>query len=263
MVYFPFLHADPAVLSLRRFRFRCHCRRPSRRQGRRHVSVNHLTVAPGGAAFACAAGPMVCIFTAVPNSPKQPPTKRLLGPMDGTVRGWAGGRASGMREWAGGSRWKCASHGRQTVVDLRIDRSFPPPSPPWPQVESLRFDRRGNLLATYNGGLSYWNFERGRGAEGGGGEAAQEKQELPLPYAGACLCGDVTPDLQYIVAGCHDASVHIYHFKEQRGDGVEMTEMTCGGYEAKVTLVDFSPDGTRLASAGEHARTGAPVGQGG
>ena len=142
-------------------------------------------------------------------------------------------------------------------------------------MESLRFDRRGNLLATYNGGLTYWNFERGGGLLGGGaggaaGEeggdgsnSAQEKQELPLPYAGACLCGDVTPDLQYIVAGCHDSSVHIYHFKEQRGDGVEMTEMTCGGYEAKVTLVDFSPDGTRLASAGEHARTGAPVGQGG
>lgn len=52
------------------------------------------------------------------------------------------------------------------------------------QIESLRYDRRGNLLATYNGGVSYWNFAA---------RAGEEKQELPLPAPGAMLCGDVTP----------------------------------------------------------------------
>lgn len=52
------------------------------------------------------------------------------------------------------------------------------------QVESLRYDRAGNLLATYNGGVSFWNFAN-RGDD--------EKQELPLPAPGAVLCGDVSP----------------------------------------------------------------------
>ena len=137
-------------------------------------------------------------------------------------------------------------------------------------MESLRYDRRGNLLATYNGGVSYWNFER----------REEDKQELALPYSGACICGDVTPggwapvggsggrqramggclqlacvwapvcppmplrclaeppithhpstpivrrqppaDMDYIVAGCHDASVHIYHFTEKKRSGVQL-----------------------------------------
>ena len=156
--------------------------------------------------------------------------------------------------------------------------SPPPPATPH-QVESLRYDRRGNLLATYNGGVSYWNFER----------REEEKQELALPYSGACICGDVTPggwvpegmqagvggtvggsvggglrwqergapvcppvpacialrkvpssvdyphqpisthptrrppaDMDYIVAGCHDASVHIYHFTQKKRSRVEL-----------------------------------------
>jgi len=69
------------------------------------------------------------------------------------------------------------------------------------QVESLRYDRRGNLLATYNGGISYWNFERGEGG----------KQELALPYAGACLCGDVTPGALRcaFIIHCADHIVHV------------------------------------------------------
>lgn len=60
------------------------------------------------------------------------------------------------------------------------------------QVESLRYDGRGNLLATYNNGCSYWKLaERSEG----------EKQELPLPAPGAMLCGDVKPSGDYIVAG--------------------------------------------------------------
>lgn len=31
----------------------------------------------------------------------------------------------------------------------------------------------------------------------------------------------------YIVAGCHDATVHIYHFKQKRNGGIEL-EVSCG-----------------------------------
>lgn len=108
-------------------------------------------------------------------------------------------------------------------------------------VESLRYDRGGNLLATYNGGVSYWQLAD---------RVGEDKQELPLPYNGACLCGDVTPDKKYIVVGCHDATVHIYHFMQHQQSGVELKEMTCGGYDSKVIAVDFSPGGDRMASAG-------------
>ncbi|KAL4457845.1 hypothetical protein ABPG75_012710 [Micractinium tetrahymenae] len=168
-------------------------------------SVNHLAAAPGGKAFACAAGRLVTIFT-LGASAQAAPSKKVLGPMESTV-------------------------------------------------ESLRFDRHGNLLATYNGGVSYWRFDR----------TEEEKRELALPYAGACLCGDVTPGVDYIVAGCHDATVHIYHFKQQRQSGVELQEMTCGGYDSKVTAVDFNPRGDRMASSGGDKNTvwnfsGSPTG---
>ena len=66
----------------------------------------------------------------------------------------------------------------------RVAPHAPPALPRPAQVESLRFDAGGSLLATYNGGVSYWNFAQ-RGEE--------EKQELPLPAPGAVLCGDVKP----------------------------------------------------------------------
>ncbi|PRW55973.1 WD40 subgroup [Chlorella sorokiniana] len=174
------------------------------RAGQRGHCVNHLTIAPGAKSFACAAGRLVTIFT-LGSTAQQPPSKRVLGPLESTV-------------------------------------------------ESLRFDRRGNLLATYNNGVSYWDFTR-----------SQDEQELPLPAPGAMLCGDVTPSGDYIVAGCHDATVHIYHFKQKSKGGVEMEEMSCGGYESKVTCVDFNPQGDRMASSGGDKCTvwnfsGAPTG---
>lgn len=153
-------------------------------------SVGHLTGAPGAKSFACSAGRLVTIFT-LGASPQQQPSRRVLGPLDSTVGG--AGREQGERRHAAGSlgRMLCLGrtfayvHGQgcarpachtacQARTWLTAARS---------QVESLRFDRRGNLLATYNGGVSYWNFER----------REEDKQELGLPHSGACLCGDVTP----------------------------------------------------------------------
>jgi len=37
--------------------------------------------------------------------------------------------------------------------------------------------------------------------------------------------------MDYIVTGCHDATVHIYHFKEQRDSGVELEVRGVGGRE--------------------------------
>lgn len=105
-----------------------------RRTSAAGCSVNHLTAAPKGSEFACAAGKLITIFT-LGASAAAAPAKRVLGPLPSTI-------------------------------------------------ESLRYDRRGNLLATYNGGVSFWNL-CSRGEE--------EKQELPLPAPGAMLCGDVTP----------------------------------------------------------------------
>ncbi|KAI3436773.1 hypothetical protein D9Q98_006185 [Chlorella vulgaris] len=162
------------------------------RTGRGH-SVNHLTVAPGAAAFACAAGKLISVYR-LGATPQQATTKRVLGPVEGTV-------------------------------------------------ESLRYDRRGNLLATYNGGVTYWDFRK------------DEQQELALPHSSACLSGDVNPGVEYIVTGCQDSTVHIFHFKAERDGGVEFGEMTCGGYDSKVTAVDFNPRGDRMASAGGDKNT--------
>lgn len=122
-----------------------------------------------------------------------------------------------------------------------------------------------------------------------------------------------TADMDYIVAGCHDCTVHIYHLKRHDTAGVQLEvgrsagwgcaawrlfggapaceghvrlarpaeraspaaltrvagrarvprpssppppqEMTCGGYDSKVTAVDFSPSGTRMASSGGDKNT--------
>jgi hypothetical protein len=47
--------------------------------------VNHLAVAPGGKAFACAAGRLVNIFT-LGDGAQQAPAQLVLGPLDSTVR---------------------------------------------------------------------------------------------------------------------------------------------------------------------------------
>ncbi|GAB4820630.1 hypothetical protein N2152v2_007676 [Parachlorella kessleri] len=116
-------------------------------------------------------------------------------------------------------------------------KAFPPLAS---TVEALRFDRQGNLMAAYYGGVTYWDFSR----------TEEQRQALDLPYQGACLSLDATPTADWVVAGCHDSSVHIYHFKRQEEAGVELEEMQCGGYEGKVTLVDFDRRGRHMASAG-------------
>lgn len=52
---------------------------------RRGHSVNHLTVAPGGKAFACAAGRLVTLFTLGPSAQAEP-SRKVLGPLESTVR---------------------------------------------------------------------------------------------------------------------------------------------------------------------------------
>eukprot|EP00887_Chlorella_sp_A99_P001420 scaffold8.g1420.t1 len=112
--------------------------------------------------------------------------------------------------------------------------------PPLPgTVESLRFDRHGNLLASYYGGLTYWDLRRSE-AEG---------QGLDLPYPANCLSADVSPDATWFVAGAHDQSVHIFHLTHEE-EGTRLDEMTCGGYESKVGAVEFRRDGAWLASSG-------------
>lgn len=81
-----------------------------------------------------------------------------------------------------------------------------------------------------------------------------------------------TPDLSYIVGGCMDSVVHIWHFqaspeaaaaarmKAAEGSGEdsssaqqeqqELVEFSCGGYASKVTGTVFSGDHTMLATLG-------------
>ncbi len=39
---------------------------------------------------------------------------------------------------------------------------------------------------------------------------------------GACLSVDATPSGDWVVAGCHDASTHIFHFKRTKETGIEL-----------------------------------------
>jgi hypothetical protein len=85
------------------------------------------------------------------------------------------------------------------------------------------------------------------------------------------------PDLSYIVGGCMDSCVHIWHFtgspeaaaaaartkaessgkegstseqQQQQPPGSEIIEYSCGGYSSKVTSTVFNGDHTMLASLG-------------
>jgi WD40 repeat protein len=197
-------------------------------------SVSHLAVAPGGRAFAVASGRSIVQFT------------------------------------VGGEGASAAAPRRRDL-------------PPLPStVEALRFDACGNLLAAYNGGCTLWKMAT---------RTEDEKQALDLPYSvsaaiflplfhtplctrsrpraphtaaalpgcvvqGACLSVDMHPLQEWVVAGCHDNSVHIYRLVATRaaarrgGQGVQLENMTCGGYEAKVTATRFSPSGRWMASSG-------------
>lgn len=114
-------------------------------------------------------------------------------------------------------------------------------------VEALRFDKKqGNLLAGYNGGVTVVDLAN---------RAADEAQSLDFPYDGACLSVDGNATMEWVVSGCHDASVHIWQLIHNpegagKGAGVEVKEMACGGYERPVKFVDFDGNGRFLASAG-------------
>jgi len=109
-------------------------------------------------------------------------------------------------------------------------------------VECLKFSQfNDNLMAAYNGGITVWDLST---------RSNNELQGLDFAYDGACLSVDATEDLKWIVAGCHDASVHIYNLVKKQREGVEVSQMQCGGYESKVRLTQFHPEGRWLASAG-------------
>lgn len=88
-----------------------------------------------------------------------------------------------------------------------------------------------------------------------------------------------TPDLSYVVGGCMDSCVHIWHFtsspeaaaaarmaaegsgeegstaeqqqqQQQQPGASELIEYSCGGYSSKVTSTVFNGDSTMLATLG-------------
>lgn len=110
-------------------------------------------------------------------------------------------------------------------------------------VEGLKFDaKHGNLMAAYNGGVTLWDLST---------RTKDEAQALDFPYEGACLAVDAHPSMDWVVAGCHDATVHIWQLIHGKGDGVEVKDMACSGYEKPVKCVDFQSEGGQyMASSG-------------
>ena len=51
----------------------------------------------------------------------------------------------------------------------------------------------------------------------------------PVHVQGACLCVDMSPNQAWVVAGCHDGAVHIWQLVTVQEQGVQLTELTCGG----------------------------------
>lgn len=126
-------------------------------------------------------------------------------------------------------------------------------------VESLKFDGHGNLLASYYGGVTYYDFRRTeeehqvRAAADCGVQVmpwlllvypmaphpsyplralrspTRPPKALDLPYPANCLAADASPDGCWFVAGAHDASVHIWRLVQGDERGVKVDEMTCGG----------------------------------
>lgn len=106
-------------------------------------------------------------------------------------------------------------------------------------------------------------------------------KEVPTRAAVTCLLGcrygtnvlsaAATPDLSYVVGGCMDACVHIWHFSSSpeaaaaasaagssenpAGSGgdagsAQIVEFSCGGYMAKVTAAVFNAAGSMLSTLG-------------
>lgn len=119
-------------------------------------------------------------------------------------------------------------------------------------VEALKFDaHNANLLAAYNGGITMWALATRKDKD--------QAQALDFAYDGACLAIEANKDMSWLCAGCHDASVHIWHLLHPDDDststsseGVAVREMACGGYQKPVKMVEFGPgrNSKWLASAG-------------
>ena len=164
---------------------------------------------------------------------------------DGSSRGRSVGHLSVA---TGGLRFAVAS-GRSVVLftvasapanaENITRRDFPPLDS---TVESLKFDaKHGNLLAAYNGGITLWDLST---------RTENEAQALDFPYEGACLSVDAHPSMDWLVSGCHDATVHIWQLIHGKEEGVEVKDFACSGYEKPVKFVNFQNSGQYMASAG-------------
>jgi WD40 repeat protein len=164
---------------------------------------------------------------------------------DGSSRG----RSVGHLAIATGGLQFAVSSGRSVVLfsvksapanaDNVTRRDFPPLKS---TVEGLKFDaKHGNLLAAYNGGVTLWDLST---------RTENEAQALDFAFEGACLAVDAHPSMDWLVAGCHDATVHIWQLIHGKKDGIEVKDMSCSGYEKPVKFVDFQPTGQYMASSG-------------
>jgi hypothetical protein len=115
--------------------------------------------------------------------------------------------------------------------------------------------------------------------------ADPESYGILLEYPTNVTAAAATPSLSYVVGGCMDSCVHIWHFQsspdaaatarlkskeaagaedaaagassssragqeEQPPGSSELVEYSCGGYEAKVISTVFNADSTMLATLG-------------
>lgn len=107
-------------------------------------------------------------------------------------------------------------------------------------VESITFNREGSMVGfSYYGGVSVVNLTG----------LPDHSQTLPLTYPSGCLCLAISSNGEWVAAGCHDASVHIFHIVESE-EGADVQGLACDGYETKVTSLIFDPSQTYLATAG-------------
>ncbi|KIZ01805.1 hypothetical protein MNEG_6156 [Monoraphidium neglectum] len=83
-------------------------------------------------------------------------------------------------------------------------------------VNDLRFLGSGQLLAAFYGGVALFGTDVG-------------VKGLVLEHGANILSASATPDLRWIVGGCMDATVHIWHLEKQAGGGPSISEATGPG----------------------------------
>eukprot|EP00192_Tetraselmis_astigmatica_P010652 CAMPEP_0117657278 /NCGR_PEP_ID=MMETSP0804-20121206/5246_1 /TAXON_ID=1074897 /ORGANISM="Tetraselmis astigmatica, Strain CCMP880" /LENGTH=383 /DNA_ID=CAMNT_0005463723 /DNA_START=103 /DNA_END=1255 /DNA_ORIENTATION=- len=118
----------------------------------------------------------------------------------------------------------------KTELEEERHKVFPPVGA---VVEDIKFLASGELIAGYYGGVSIWSPLVGQTG-------------VELPFKGNMLSVSATNDKRWIIAGCHDATVHIWNLQENGN----MQELTCGGYEGKVTNCAFDLSNRWMASTG-------------